>query len=305
MGTHAVQFYENAPVLYGAIERFVEPALRDRQPVLMLSRRHTFEAVADRLRSGHDMGLDAASRITFLDAETALPAFMNGDLPDPARLEQAFSTALDQAARGGGDGGTIWIYGELVDLLCGEGRFAAAVRIEELWNALYGARHLRVLCGYALDAFGGDANAHYFRDVCRQHTHVHCEHPAWAASAAAIDAATVYVVDDDPSMRQSIARLLASADLTVRTFASAEAFLAAVDPRSSGCLILDVQLSGMSGTKLQTRMAAERWSLPVIAMSASQNPRIGEEVVRLGAKAFLSKPFDAQVLLDAIARVLR
>jgi FixJ family two-component response regulator len=114
----------------------------------------------------------------------------------------------------------------------------------------------------------------------------------------------IYVIDDDASMRRSLARLLSAVDLQVQTFASAEEFLAAVAPDSGGCLIADAQLVGMSGSELQSRMASANWRMPVIAMSGSHDRQIESEAVRLGASAFLSKPFDAQALLDAIARAL-
>src|SRR4030095_8812267 len=105
--------------------------------------------------------------------------------------------------------------------------------------------------------------------------------------------------------RRSLERLLASAALHVQTFASAEAFLANVDPNASGCVIVDVQLTGMSGSDLQARIAEARWPMSVIAMSASPDSQIELKALRLGATAFLRKPFRARVLLDAIAKTIK
>ena len=192
-----------------------------------------------------------------------------------------------------------------------------------------------MLCGYAIESFDDDANADPLRTICRQHTHVipaegftdapddrtRLEHvallqqraraldrvlarePPAPAEASAVTASTVYVIDDDASVRRSLARLLASVDLQVQTFASAEAFLAEVDQTSSGCLLLDVQLVGMSGPDLQSR-----WRR-ALAHAPHRDERLARRSDRAGcaasgASAFLRKPFDAQALIDAIARAL-
>jgi FixJ family two-component response regulator len=112
----------------------------------------------------------------------------------------------------------------------------------------------------------------------------------------------VYVVDDDASVRRSLRRLLTARRFQVETFESAEAFLTCVDVSPNGCLLLDLQLLGMSGPELQSRLGDERRPLTVIAMSGSHNPRLEVEALRLGASAFLPKPFEAHALLEAIAR---
>jgi FixJ family two-component response regulator len=105
-------------------------------------------------------------------------------------------------------------------------------------------------------------------------------------------------------VRRSLGRLLRSVELRVETFASAEAFLESIDRSASGCLIVDIQLAGMSGSDLQRQMTSALWSMPVIAMSGSHDQQIETDAIRLGARAFLRKPFDAQVLIDAIGQVL-
>ena len=287
-GAHGVQFYETERVLHRAIERFVTPGLTRGEPVAMITRRRTFDAVADRLVSGRD-----ARPILFLEVEAALSDVMDGRMPDAARVDRAFSHLVGELQRGGSPH-RIWVYGEMADLLCKEGLHSSAVRLEELWNRASTGSRLSVLCGYASKHFADGATEGYVGDICGQHTHVF---PATAAAA-------VYVVDDDASVRQSLERLLLAADFSVRTFPSAEAFLAGVDRTSAGCLIVDVQLIGMSGTELQARMAQAHWDMPVIMISASHDPRVEEAALRLGALAFLRKPFDAEALLSAIARAL-
>ena len=89
--------------------------------------------------------------------------------------------------------------------------------------------------------------------------------------------------------------------MPVRTFDSAEAFLEEADTSSGGCLIVDVQLLGMSGTDLLRRLAgARQW--PIVAMSGADDTNVEREALQLGAVAFLRKPFVAEALLEAIAR---
>jgi CheY-like chemotaxis protein len=332
-GTHAVQFYQGERFLHRAILAFLAPAIRSGDALAMIARRRTFEAVADDLSTARDTSRNAAAdRLIFADADTTLPTFMDGLTPDPERFTRCFSE-LTTHARRRCPHGTIWIYGEMVDLLCQAGNHAGAVRIEELWNAVSAGQQTSVMCGYAIQGFDHDVHATTFRAVCRQHTHVFptesyveapddrtrleqvalleqraralAHQPAVVSGPGqAVTASTIYVIDDDASMRRSLARLLSAVDLQVQTFASAEEFLAAVAPDSGGCLIADAQLVGMSGTQLQSRMASANWRMPVIAMSGSHDQQIESEAVRLGASAFLSKPFDAQALLDAIARAL-
>ena len=111
---------------------------------------------------------------------------------------------------------------------------------------------------------------------------------------------TVYVVDDDPSMRGSLKRLVALSNWPVRTFDSAEDFLANLGELSRGCLVLDVQLQGMSGLDLLGRLVNKGLTWPAIVMSGSHDETAEMEAMRLGARVFLSKPFEPQLLLDAI-----
>jgi two-component system response regulator FixJ len=118
------------------------------------------------------------------------------------------------------------------------------------------------------------------------------------------DAQVVYVIDDDVSIRRSLNRLLTSSSWTVRTFDSGEAFLAERGKLSRGCLIVDIQLKGMSGLELVRQMTDAHSSWPIIVLSGSHDQKAESEALRLGARAFLRKPFDAQALLDAITALL-
>jgi FixJ family two-component response regulator len=111
----------------------------------------------------------------------------------------------------------------------------------------------------------------------------------------------VAVVDDDPGCRKGIGRVLSAAGYSPTLFASAEALLAeGVD--GAACLVLDIQLPGLSGFELHDALATAGRAVPVIFVTAVDGPGIRERAEQAGAVAFLSKPFVADALLDAIER---
>jgi FixJ family two-component response regulator len=115
---------------------------------------------------------------------------------------------------------------------------------------------------------------------------------------------TVFVVDDDPSLRTAVSRLIGSVGLPVRTFGSADEFLDHVDPSLPGCVVLDVRMPGASGLELQDRLVANGYSLPVIFVSAHADVALTVRAMRAGALQVFTKPFDDQALLDAIHEAL-
>ena len=115
---------------------------------------------------------------------------------------------------------------------------------------------------------------------------------------------TVVGVDDDIRIRESIARLAKSAGYTAIMFASAEALLASGALEGAGCLISDVRMPGMDGLELQRLVRTGSPRLPVILISGQLDERVRERALRLGAVAFLYKPFDGEELLRAIQRAL-
>lgn len=116
---------------------------------------------------------------------------------------------------------------------------------------------------------------------------------------------TVYVVDDDESVRRALKRLLKSMGYHAVTFESAEEFMEAVSSRGQGCLVLDIRLPGMTGLDLHDKLATLGAKYPVIFMTAHDNPQWQERAKKAGAVAYLRKPFDEQSLLGAIQLACR
>jgi FixJ family two-component response regulator len=112
--------------------------------------------------------------------------------------------------------------------------------------------------------------------------------------------AVAFVIDDDPSMRRSLDTLLRSVGLDVHTFPSAQEFMQAARPDAPGCLVLDVRLPGMSGLAFQQELVNAGVALPVIFLTGHGDVPMTVRAMKAGAAEFLTKPFDDQVLLDAI-----
>lgn len=115
----------------------------------------------------------------------------------------------------------------------------------------------------------------------------------------------IFVIDDDVSVRRALARLMASADLRAKTFASGEEFLAAEDPARADCLVMDIHLGGMTGLQLQERLMAMGSNTPIIFITAFDDDATRIKAQQAGAQAYFSKPFDDQALLDAIEISIR
>ena len=114
----------------------------------------------------------------------------------------------------------------------------------------------------------------------------------------------VYVVDDDVSAREGLARLICSAGLTPRTFVSGEEFLAAARSKRPGCLILDVNLPGLNGLDLQQELVESGIEVPIIFLTGCGDIPMTVRAVQAGAANFLTKPFDDEELLKAVRQGL-
>jgi FixJ family two-component response regulator len=111
--------------------------------------------------------------------------------------------------------------------------------------------------------------------------------------------AIVFVVDDDVSVRESLELLLTHAGWQLRTFESAQEFLAYPRPAAPSCLVLDVSLPGLNGLELQGQLA-DRTDMPIIFITGYGDVPMSVQAMKAGAAEFLTKPFNDDVLLDAI-----
>jgi len=112
---------------------------------------------------------------------------------------------------------------------------------------------------------------------------------------------TVHIVEDDPSMRASLARLVGDGGYQLALFASAEDFLAVATPDLAGCVLLDLRLPGLSGLELQERLVERGCLLPVVFLTAHGDLPAGVRAMKQGAVDFLEKPVPADTLFAAIA----
>jgi FixJ family two-component response regulator len=115
----------------------------------------------------------------------------------------------------------------------------------------------------------------------------------------------VMIVDDDESMRKAVRRLIKSSGFAVETFASAEDFLASGRVDATACLVLDVQMPGLNGLELQSRLVAERYQIPIVFITAYNDENAREQALRAGAVGYLVKPFEEADLLTGINLALQ
>jgi FixJ family two-component response regulator len=127
---------------------------------------------------------------------------------------------------------------------------------------------------------------------------------AVASAAPASNPGTVYVVDDDKSIRRLLAWLMEREGFSVKSFAGAEDFLRAVRSDGPACLLLDLTLGGMSGLDVQSQLKRDHPDLPVVFISATAEVPHAVEAVKHGAIDFVVKPFDYKKLLELTRRCI-
>ena len=110
----------------------------------------------------------------------------------------------------------------------------------------------------------------------------------------------VAIIEDDESYRVAVQRLLKSAGFSVQSFASAEDFLSSGQQRETGCLITDIRMPGMSGLELQSKLNSDHCPIPTIFITAHGDEKMRLRAMRGGAVKFLAKPFDGEILLEAV-----
>jgi FixJ family two-component response regulator len=115
---------------------------------------------------------------------------------------------------------------------------------------------------------------------------------------------TVYVVDDDEAVRDSLQWLLEGKDYRVRCFDSAESFINRYDPREVACLIVDIRMGGMTGLELQNRLLEGRSPLPIVFITGHGDVPMAVDTMKKGAMDFIQKPFKEDQLLGLVERML-
>jgi two-component system response regulator FixJ len=110
----------------------------------------------------------------------------------------------------------------------------------------------------------------------------------------------VHVIDDDSAVRESLAFLLGTADIAVKTYESAMTFLAALPDIAGGCIVTDVRMPEISGLELLQRLHEKEVQMPVIVITGHGDVPLAVEAMKLGAVDFLEKPFDDEVLLSSV-----
>src|SRR5919106_5125112 len=115
---------------------------------------------------------------------------------------------------------------------------------------------------------------------------------------------TVFIVDDDQAVRDSLAALLETVGLKVETYASGQAFLDAYAPSYPGCLLLDVRMPGMGGLTLQAKLAEQQASIPIIFMTGHADVSMAVRAMKAGAFDFIEKPFKDDVIIESVQHAM-
>lgn len=119
------------------------------------------------------------------------------------------------------------------------------------------------------------------------------------------DAPIVHVVDDDPDVRDSVAMLMRSVGLEVKTYSSGKELLAQLRPSLAGCLILDIRMPQMSGTDVQSELKKRRINLPIIFLTGYGDVPVAVRTMKAGAFDFIQKPLEEHRLVVAVLNALR
>lgn len=117
--------------------------------------------------------------------------------------------------------------------------------------------------------------------------------------------ASIYIVDDDCSVRRSLARVIRSANLHAVVFATADEFFQSNYETSNSCLVVDAKMPGCGGLDMLSRLRHDRILIPVIVVTAHDDPETKKAAEEAGAVGFFRKPVDSEALLDAIMWALR
>jgi DNA-binding NarL/FixJ family response regulator len=175
---HEVLFYSDDTVLLDRLSGFVAAALDMGNAAIVLATKAHRDSLLQRLKAGGvdtDRALQQGTYVS-LDAADVLSTLMVNDLPDPARFFGRLGGFIEAAAKAAkSERPRVVAFGEAVDLLQGEGKGDAAIRLEQLWNEVGRTFGLDILCGYDLSNFHGDEDEHVFHSVCAEHSAVYSQ----------------------------------------------------------------------------------------------------------------------------------
>jgi two-component system, LuxR family, response regulator FixJ len=117
--------------------------------------------------------------------------------------------------------------------------------------------------------------------------------------------ATVFIVDDDQAILESMRMLIETVGMTVQTFSNSQEFLESYDPDVAGCVVLDIRMPGMSGLELQAKMQTLKMDIPIVIITGHGDIPMAVQAIKAGAVEFIEKPFRDQLLLDAINKAIK
>jgi PAS domain S-box-containing protein len=170
---HAVQFYDKEGFLANVVCAFLSDGLRSGRPAVVIATEPHRKAFAHGLAT---TGLDpvdalATGRLAMLDARKTLRKFMRGSMPDASKFRAVIGAVIEKSLIDQPDG-SVYAYGEMVDLLWKDGNAEGAARLEDLWNELAATYRFSLLCAYSMENFTHASDADRFATICAQHTHV-------------------------------------------------------------------------------------------------------------------------------------
>jgi hypothetical protein len=182
--SHAVQVYQDVDELAESVATYLAAGFEAGDPALVVALpEHWVRFAGELARRGWDTDdLERRGRLARADAQATLDAFMRDGRPSAASFGEVVGAHLDRLAERHPQG-RARVFGEMVDLLCRQGRPEAALELEGLWNGLAAQRGFALLCGYELDVFDSASQVDVLPGVCRAHTHVRPADPARFARA--------------------------------------------------------------------------------------------------------------------------
>jgi PAS domain S-box-containing protein len=173
-GGHAVQFYKDDKILIEDLNRFIGPALIAGDSAVVIATRAHREGLS-RLLAAQGINVESAAkqgRYITLDAAETLAKFMVNDWPDGALFTKLVSSVLSLASTAATTDRPVIGYGEMVGLLCSDGKVEAAIELERLWNEIAKTHSIRIRCGYPISSFNRDESGESFLKVCEAHSFV-------------------------------------------------------------------------------------------------------------------------------------